>query len=466
MIFRILKLIIFIAIIWFVSNFISNTEGNTTISWIGWGIELPTDRLIFILIIFAALLIFIDRVLIFIFNVPKSALRRLEAKKNQKVERRLVKAFLLASHGEFILAAKEAALVSQNTKNKKLGKLLKEHLNVVNNINFEAENKKEIPQNYFKSLADDPTTAFVGHLALMRQAILNKADLIDIIYEAEQALKFETESKQILEILLFSYAKINDVTNSLKHLKIIKNLKYLDDFTFKNIAADLNYLSALKSIEESNHKAAKTFLKEAIKLNPGHILASIKLSNMITGIGSLSKAITFLEKTFLITAHPDVLLELSGKWNLKNSGSKVSKAISMLNKKLSPKIENDIKIEIASYAASNKIWGEASKVLSGIPEEKLTNKAFQVLADISGAENNSEKVKYYLEKAVNAIQGNDYYCAFCGIKNKIWELHCPKCESLSSIRWMSNSDVKITKSLSLSDKFSRLNNNLVDKKIK
>ena len=37
-----------------------------------------------------------------------------------------------------------------------------------------------------------------------------------------------------------------------------------------------------------------------MKLNPGHILASIKLSNMITGIGSLSKAITFLEKTFLI----------------------------------------------------------------------------------------------------------------------------------------------------------------------
>ena len=68
-------------------------------------------------------------------------------------------------------------MISQNTKDKKLGKLLKEHLDVVNNINFESENKKEISQNYFKSLADDPTTAFVGHLALMRQAILNKADL-------------------------------------------------------------------------------------------------------------------------------------------------------------------------------------------------------------------------------------------------------------------------------------------------
>jgi uncharacterized membrane-anchored protein len=463
-IFRILKLIIFIAIIWYVSNFIANTEGTTTINWIGWGIELPTDRLIFILIIFAALLIFVDRILIFIFNIPKLAFRRLEAKKNQKVEHKLVKAFLLASHGEFVLAAKEAALISQNTKDRKLGKLLKEHLDVVNNINFESENKKEISQNYFKSLADDPTTAFVGHLALMRQAILNKADLTDIIYEAEQALKFETESKQILEILLFSYAKIDDVTNSLKHLKTIKNLKYLDDLTFKNIAADLNYLSALKSIEHSNNKTAINFLKEAMKLNPGHILASIKLSNMITGIGSLSKAITFLEKTFLITAHPDLLLELSEKWNLKTSGSKVSRAISMLNKKTSAKIKNDLKIEIASYAVSKEIWGEASKLLSDIPEEKLTNKAYQVLADISGSQNNAEKVKYYLEKAANAIQGNHYHCSSCGIKNDKWELHCPKCETLSSIRWMSISDVEITNSLSLSNSFSSLNKNLIDKK--
>ena len=59
MIFRILKLIIFIAIIWYISNFIANTEGTTTINWIGWGIELPTDRLIFILIISNLISLFI-----------------------------------------------------------------------------------------------------------------------------------------------------------------------------------------------------------------------------------------------------------------------------------------------------------------------------------------------------------------------------------------------------------------------
>ena len=54
---------------------------------------------------------------------PKSTMRRFEISNNKKVEEKLVKAFLLASHGEYASAAKEAALISKNTKDKKLGKL-------------------------------------------------------------------------------------------------------------------------------------------------------------------------------------------------------------------------------------------------------------------------------------------------------------------------------------------------------
>ena len=65
------------------------------------------------------------------------------------------------------------------------------------------------------------------------------------------------------------------------------------------------------------------FLKEAIIQNPGHILVAITLCNMITGIGSKTKAVNYLEKAFLITAHPEILLELSKKWNIKTSFFKI-----------------------------------------------------------------------------------------------------------------------------------------------
>ena len=141
-----------------------------------------------------------------------AAFRRFEVNNNKKVEQKLVKAFLLASHGEFESAAKEASLVAKNTKDKNLGKLLSTHLDVFKNLNENSTNKKEISKNYFKQLTAESSTAFVGHLALMRQAILDKKDINEILEEAEKAIKFEPKSKQILEVLLFSYAKIPETT--------------------------------------------------------------------------------------------------------------------------------------------------------------------------------------------------------------------------------------------------------------
>ena len=219
MIFKIIKLILFILLIWYLSEFFANSEGETSINWMGWGIQIPTDRFVLILILFSVVIIFIDRIWLAFLNFPKAAFRRFEVNNNKKVEQKLVKAFLLASHGEFESAAKEASLVAKNTKDKNLGKLLSTHLDVFKNLNENSTNKKEISKNYFKQLTAESSTAFVGHLALMRQAILDKKDINEILEEAEKAIKFEPKSKQILEVLLFSYAKIGDVTNSLIYLR-------------------------------------------------------------------------------------------------------------------------------------------------------------------------------------------------------------------------------------------------------
>ena len=436
MIFKILKLIILISIIWYLSEFFSERPGVTSINWMEWGIQIPTDRFILIIILFSVILIFIDRIWLAFLNLPKATLRRFEANNNKKVEQKLVKAFLLASHGELETAAKEAALVSRNTKDKNLGKLLNTHINVFNKINKNSNENEELSKNYFKQLTDEPSTAFVGHLALMRQAIFNNKDLNEIINEGLKALKFEPKSKQILEVLLFSYAKLRDISNSLVYLNKLKKLNYMKDNLYKNMSADLNYLKALDYLEDEKNYLATNHLKEALKQKPSHIGASVKLSGLLKGIGSKTKSIVQLEKTFLLTANPDILEELSKKWNLKTSGSRVSKAINLLNKKSSKEIKNDLKIEVACYAISEEIWGEAEKLLKDIPEDKLTIKAYQALADIAGSQNNPEVVKNYLEKAASAKEGFNYFCYSCGNKNHNWELHCPKCDLLSTIEWM------------------------------
>ena len=103
----------------------------------------------------------------------------------------------------------------------------------------------------------------------------------------------------------------------------MKNLKYINAEKYKNISADLNYLSGLNYLDKNNNKIAVKHFKEAIKKKPNHIPASIKLTDIMLGIGSKTKSINYLEKTFLLTSNPDVLDNLSKKWGLKNSGSRV-----------------------------------------------------------------------------------------------------------------------------------------------
>lgn len=461
MIFKILKLVIFILLIWYLSEFFANSEGETSVNWMGWGVQIPTDRFILILILFSILIIFIDRIWLAFLNFPKAAYRRYEVNNNKKVEQKLVKAFLLASHGEFESAAKEASLVAKNTKDKKLGKLLSTHLDVFKNLNENSTNKKELSKNYFKQLTAEPSTAFVGHLALIRQAISDKKNINEIIEEAEKAIKFEPKSKQILEVLLFSYAKVGDLTNSLVYLNKLKNMKYINHKIYQNIASDLNYMCALDCLEKGNVNLATNHLKEAFKQKPNHILVSIKLASLLKGIGSKTKSINQLEKTFLLTSNHDVLDELSKKWDLKTSGARVAKAINLLGKKSTKEISNDLKIAVACYAISEKIWGEAEKLLTEVPENKLTNKAYQAFADIAGSQNNPKIVKDNLEKAANADDGFNYFCSSCGNKNNKWELHCPKCDNLSTINWMKMNDIEMQDSISLPNLAPTIDKNLI-----
>ena len=442
MIFKTLKLLIFILLIWYLSEFFGNNEGLATINWMGWGIEIPTDRLVLILLLFSIFIILIDSVWLAFLNLPKSALRRYENKNNRKVEQKLIKAFLLASHGETISAAKEASLVAKNTKDKSLGKLLSRHLEVTNSINKNDGNNKDIAQKYFQQLTSENITAFVGHLGLMQQAILGNYDNNIIIEEGENALKYEPKSKQILEVLFNAHALRGDIKESLVYLKKLKSFNFITNEIYKNIASNLNYLLALENVNNGNKSLAVNNLKEAIKQKPNNIMASIKLSEIITGIGSKSTSIKHLEKAFLLTSHPDVLDALAKEWDDKTPGARVAKSIKLLNKKSSNDIDNDLKIEVARFAIRENIWGEAEKILSEIPEDDLTISGFQALADIESSKNNPDKVKEYLSKAANASEGFNYFCSSCGSKNLKWELHCSNCNGLSTIEWMKSNDNK------------------------
>ena len=131
-----------------------------------------------------------------------------------------------------------------------------------------------------------------------------------------------------------------------------------------------------------------------------------------------------------------------------------------MNKSYLDKIKDNLKIEIACYAIKEEIWGEAEKLLSAILDENITKKGYQAFADIAGSQNKPDKVKDFLKKAANAVEDLNYFCSSCGSKNNKWDLHCPNCESLSTIQWIKRSDLDKRDDLPQID-----SNNVLDKSL-
>ena len=167
MIFKFLKLIVSLLLIVFIAILISETEGNTKIDWLGWGVEIETSYLVLILAFFSLILIFLDRLWLMIINIPSTAISRRDKKNRQKVEQNLVKAYLLASHGEHKQAALEARMINKNILDKKLGKIILKHTDTIDDLKNENDNKNS--DKYLLSLTNEKNTSFIGYLALMKK---------------------------------------------------------------------------------------------------------------------------------------------------------------------------------------------------------------------------------------------------------------------------------------------------------
>ena len=152
MIFKFLKLIVSLLLIVFIAILISETEGNTKIDWLGWGIEIETSYLVLILAFFSLILIFLDRLWLMIINIPSAAISRRDKKNRQKVEQNLVKAYLLASHGEHKQAALEARMINKSILDKKLGKIILKHADTIDDLKNENDNKNS--DKYLLSLTN------------------------------------------------------------------------------------------------------------------------------------------------------------------------------------------------------------------------------------------------------------------------------------------------------------------------
>ena len=432
MLLKFVKLFISIFLIGAIAIIISETEGITKINWLGWGIELKTSYFVIVLAFFCLILIFLDRIWLMLINIPKSAILRRDKKNREKVEKSLIKAFLLASHGEFKQAAQEAKLISKSTYDKKFGKVLIDHANIVENFDNHKYNKTT--KNYLLSLTNEKNTSFIGYLALMKNE--NEQEKIyDYAYEAN---KIDPSSIQVLETLFFCSIRLGKFNEAIRLGNNPLLRKALDKNRVNHILSDLYYVVGLNNLE-NNKKNSEIFFKRSLDLKPSNILSCLNLVSIIRGISAKSRSIKLLKNTFLNSPHYSLLLALVEKMEFSTSGEKVSFAKKLVkNRQLSRENQIYTKILVSKFSSENKIWGDAKNILHKINKNEMTKEGFEVLAEIAASNNDYDNEKKFLKDATNSKLRFGYFCKSCGFENSKWELICSSCLEISTIDWGHN----------------------------
>lgn len=437
MIFKFLKLIFLFLLIIIVSTFLSKTKGNTRIDWLGWGIEIETSYFVMINILLVLVIVLIDRLWRFIINIPKNAIYNREKKKREKVETNLVRAFLLASHGEYKQASKEALLISNITTNRKLGSLLKEHSEALNQ-EFMSKNKEKtnfLSNKYIQALSEDKNTSYIADLAKIKIELGNGKNWEKINEYSYSAYQLEPNSEQIVKLYFYSSIKLNKIKEAIdiSNNTILKKL--YGDHKYKKILSSLYYLEGVNNLDKNKNFSEK-FFKLSIDNFKGNILSVLNYVDLIDGINKKRKSIKLLRECFYMSPHGKLLNKLLDIEGITVPGEKVAYAIKLLEKNnIEKNLLNEIKIQVAKLSIIEKIWGEAKNILNTLEEKDHTKISCQLLAEIASSENKSNEVSKFLKRAAKSNSAFSYYCLSCGKDNKDWYLSCLNCNELSTVEW-------------------------------
>ncbi|MDC1381853.1 hypothetical protein N8500_00025 [Candidatus Puniceispirillum sp.] len=388
------------------ASWLANQPGAVKIEWLGWRMELPTSLAVAIVISFALVLVFLDRLLRAIRGLPRWLGGRLRQRRDDSGHRALTLGLMAVSAGEPAEARKYASRAERLLKAPQLTGLLAAQA-------AHLAGDHQAACRYFTSLLDDRETAFLGHIGLMRLAI-DDQNSAKASNAARAALEIRPASVLAASHLLRLEAHRANWQGALPALDVIskgqKKLKtkagdLTQPDTLLRQRCALNFLQAGNFLDKDRSAAIKALL-ESLKTNPGFLPALIMLADIYLDEKAYAKATKILESGFRLAPHSLIVTRLKQACK-SNDGHFISR-LGKLLVKVDVRQKGFAYLLVAEQAQAAGMDGEVERLLN---ESKALNEA-----------NNDDNQPLW--------QCND-----CKGLQEEWQAFCPACGEFASFVW-------------------------------
>ena len=386
------------------ASWLASQPGVVQIEWLGWRMELPTSLAVALIVIFALILVFFDRLLRAIHSIPRWLGGRLRQRRDDAGHRALTLGLMAVSAGEPVEARKHASRAKRLLKEPKLTGLL-----VAQAAHLAGDH--QAARRYFTSILDDRETAFLGHIGLMRLA-LDGHDPIKARQSAKAALALKPNSVLAADHLFKLETGRNDWNAALPALDVMaRQQKKTKSKTAPDQSAliarqrcALHFLKAGELLDDDRRSADKELLT-VLKIDPGFLPAVTMLADHYLDDKAHGHATKILEAAFKIHPHDRIATRLKVAWK-SNDGQFITK-LAKLVAQIESTQQKTAHYLVAKQARDAGLDGEAERL-------------FNAARGLDGG-----------EEEANSL----WHCTSCKSRHDDWQAFCPACNEFATLIW-------------------------------
>ena len=430
MIFRSLILILCGLLVAYGASWLSRQDGTSSMTWLGYQIEIETSYLVVILAGLVIAAILIDRFLRALVAWPRLFSRGWQARRRQKGEKALSLGFVALAAGDIKAASREARRAEKLLETTILTDLL---------IAQSAHAKGDIraASQYFKKLAGEKDTAYFGQLGLMRLYQEDSGGQISnaALTAAQKAFALDPTSAEAAQMILKQALQDKQWRKAIDCLKVYMNhsggQSQIEIEKAKNLYAQLVTHRATAEAE-IEAKQGRALCEEALREAADFIPAYAQLVVFYQQKNDKRAAMRTADKAFTISPQKDSLL-LVAQTRQDNDGQLISHLSKLAGRSARA---DDAYLAIAEFAIEVGIWASASQSLGQMSQGAIkTNHLYLVKAQIAKAQEDDKAHEEALRLAAMAPRAGQWRCSACHHHLDEYQFICSSCEAPAQINW-------------------------------
>ena len=428
---RLIGLLILVLLAAALASWLGAQPGMLSLEWLGWQVEMRTSLAVALLVVLALLLLFVDRLLRGLLQLPSWLGRNLARRRTDSGHRALALGLMAVSAGEPDEARRQAARAQRLLSAPHLTDLLSAQAAHLSGDHRAAD-------RYFTSLTRDKDTAFLGHVGLARLA-LEKDDPDTALTAARTALDLRPKSALAARQVLILEAERGNWGGALPALSVVMAAGEPDDDEAAMLAHQKAALAFLQAADKpAAPRDAATLRRMIASLQttlaawPGFWPAALRLADLHVEAGSAKKAVKPLETAFRNMPHDSLAARLAALWNV-NEGSTVARLIKLIPD--DGQLADEGRRVVAAAALERGLIGEGRRLLDEIGEGRRDAAAWRLAARLAATDEDNAAETAALHRAGEAPRPRRWQCTSCQLLHADWQSHCSGCAGFATLDW-------------------------------